>query len=67
MDLKPEDFKNMTEYEKQGVLTEELDRLYENFVAEYEMSEISIVGTFTMFINALMRAYSDEEEDDEEG
>ena len=63
-EIKPEDFKKMTEYEKQGVFTDELETLYERFVSEYEMSEISIVGTLTMFTNALMMSYNEEEDDD---
>lgn len=66
MDMKPEDFKKMSEFEKQEVFTDELERLYENFVAEYEMSEISVIGVFTMFTNALMFSYQKESEEENE-
>ena len=69
MDIKPDDFKKeMTEHEKQGVLTNQLEHMYENFISEYDMSEISVIGTFTMFTNALMSHYEfrDDEEDDDQ-
>ena len=62
--MKPEDFKVLSEYEKQAVLTDELEHLYENFISEYDMSEISVIGTLTMFTHALMSAYRDEDDED---
>ena len=67
MDMKPDDFKKeMTEYEKQAIFIERLEHLYENFVSEYDLSEVSIVGAFDLFLDAIKASWRAEEEDDDE-
>jgi len=65
------DFKAMTEQEKQAHLFERLEKLYENFVAEYDLSRISWIGTLESFKLKMLRdweilgAFGSEDEDDE--
>lgn len=68
MDIKPEDFVELSEYDKQEILTDRLEHLYESFIMEYDMSEISVIGTFNLFIDALRVHYRHEsEEEDDDG
>jgi len=65
------DFKAMTEQEKQAHLFERFEKLYESFVAEYDLSRISWIGTLESFKLKMLDdwktsgAFGSEEEDDD--
>jgi len=65
------DFKEMSEPEKQAHLFERLEMVYENFVAEYDISRFSWLGVLEAYKLKMvddwksMGAFGAEEEDDE--
>jgi len=65
-DIRPEDFKELDEHDKQAMLTDRLEHLYEGFIHEFNISEISVIGTFTLFTNALMLHYRDNEDEEDD-
>ena len=67
------DFDIMTETEKQAHLFERLEKLYENYVSEYDLSRISWIGALEAFKLKMVDDWKnegafgiEEQEDDED-
>lgn len=62
-ELKPEDFKEMTELEKQEAFYEQMETFVDNFISEYDISEVSLVGVITRFMYLQQLSWSDDDEE----
>jgi len=60
-DIKPEDFKELTELEKQHILYDDVEQFVDNFLSEYTVSEISVVGVLHRLVFNLQEGWVEDE------